>query len=167
MHPAALADEELWRECRMGKSRSGGPGGQHRNKVETMVTITHEPTGISAHADEHRSAIENKQLAFKRLRLALAIQVRRPVPIGDARSELWITRTPGGKIVCSPNHRDYAALLAEALDMIAASRFDTRKSAVRLDVTSSQLIRFVAGHPAALVWWNAHRETLGLHALSR
>ncbi len=164
-HPAALADDALWAQCHMGKSRGSGPGGQHRNKVETLVTITHDPTGIGAHAGENRSATENKSLAFTRLRLALAVQVRMPVPLGDARSELWVSRTNGGKIVCSTKHRDYPTLLAEALDMISACRYDAKKAAIRLDVTTTQLVRFVAEHAPALVWWNARREELGLHGL--
>lgn len=165
LHPAALPDEALWAECTLGKSRSGGPGGQHRNKVETLVTITHEPTGIEAHAGERRSAVENKAVAFTRLRLALAVAIRMPVPTGDVRSDLWITRTPARRIVCSPSHRDFPSLLAEALDIIESTRFDPRKAAARLDVSPTQLVRFIAEHPPALAWWNDRRASLRLHAL--
>lgn len=40
------------------RTRGTGPGGQHRNKVESCVIATHRPTGISARADmrsQHRS----------------------------------------------------------------------------------------------------------------
>ncbi|GMV27465.1 MAG: hypothetical protein AMXMBFR58_34960 [Phycisphaerae bacterium] len=156
-HPATLPDDELWSQCHVGKSRSSGPGGQHRNKVETLVTITHDPTGVAAHAGERRSAVENSKVAMFRLRLALAVKIRCPVPIGDARSDLWRSRTKDRRIVCNPEHRDFPSLLAEALDMIEACRYDAAKAATRLDVSTTQLVRFVAEHPAAMTWWNQRR----------
>jgi RF-1 domain len=164
-HPASIAEDLLLSQCHTGKSRSGGPGGQHRNKVETMVTITHEPTGVAAHAGERRSAEENRRVAFFRLRLSLAVEVREPVPIGDARSDLWISRTAGSRISCNPGHADFPSLLAEALDMIHACRYDAKKAALRLSVTPSQLIKFVAEHPHALALWNRRRAEIGAHPL--
>lgn len=164
-HPAALEEAELLRQCEKERSRSGGPGGQHRNKVETMVSLTHTPTGVEAHAGERRSVRENMPVAVRRLRLALAVRVRCPVPLGEARSALWLSRTRGGRIVCSVEHRDYPAMLAEALDMVGACGLDAKKAALRLGVTPTQLVRFVGDHPPALEWWNAGRLAAGEHPL--
>jgi hypothetical protein len=120
---------------------------------------------LEAHAGERRSASENRQVAIFRLRLLLAVGVRTPVPIGDARSALWRSRCQGGRIVCNPAHRDYPALLAEALDMIAASNLDPRKAAIRLECTPSQLIRLVKDHPPAMAWWNRQRAARRAHPL--
>ena len=48
-------------------TRGSGPGGQHKNKVETCVVITHIPTGLSERCQDTRSQYKNLELAKKRL----------------------------------------------------------------------------------------------------
>jgi protein subunit release factor B len=48
--------------------RSRGPGGQRKNKTETAVRLRHLPSGITVIATEHRSQVQNRNLAFQRLR---------------------------------------------------------------------------------------------------
>lgn len=169
-HPASLPEPELLAQCTIGKGRSSGPGGQHRNKVETMVILLHVPSGVQVHADERRSAMENRKVAIQRLRLALATEVRTP-PIprdvwGDVRSDLWRSRvTRDGKIACSPSHRDYPTMLAEAMDVIAASGNDVKKAALRLSCSMSQLLKLIKDHPPALAKVNAFRRDRGKHTL--
>lgn len=43
--------------------RGSGPGGQHRNKTETAVQLTHLPTGLKVEISSGRSLHQNKQLA--------------------------------------------------------------------------------------------------------
>ncbi|MFZ4572997.1 MAG: peptide chain release factor family protein [Phycisphaerales bacterium] len=164
-HPATLEDKDLLASCTVGKGRSGGPGGQNRNKVETLVTLLHDPTGVDSHAGERRSAIENRAVAIKRLRLALAVRLRCPVPLGEIRSPLWVSRCKDSRIVCSVDHRDFASLLAEAMDVIAAAEFDLKRAALRLCCSTSQLIKLLQDHPPAIVAVNAERASRGLHPL--
>ena len=49
-------------------SKSSGPGGQNKNKVETAVKVTHILTGISVSAVEERSQYLNKKNALLRLK---------------------------------------------------------------------------------------------------
>ncbi len=165
LHPAAFEEERLLNECTMSRGRGSGPGGQHRNKVQTQVTMMHTPSGVSARAGERRESEVNKRIAIRRLRIELAVRVRVDVPDGEIRSALWRSRCKNQRVVCSVDHVEYSAMLAEALDVGLACGWDMKKAAVRLDVSLSQLVRLIAKHPAALVHLNAQRAEAGLHPL--
>ncbi|MFQ5745867.1 MAG: peptide chain release factor-like protein [Gemmatimonadota bacterium] len=88
-HPPPADDEALLAECRVETFRAGGPGGQHQNKTESGVRLTHLPTGISATARESRSQHRNRKVALERLRAALEEAARTEPPRIP-------TRTPAG-----------------------------------------------------------------------
>lgn len=55
----------------MDTFRSSGAGGQHRNKTDSSVRLTHLPTGIVVTATEERSQHQNRTVAWARLEAAL------------------------------------------------------------------------------------------------
>ncbi len=76
--PGARAD--LLSECRVDTFRSGGKGGQHQNKVESGVRLTHRPTGLVVASRKHRSQHRNREDALQRLRAKLEALDRKAPP---------------------------------------------------------------------------------------
>jgi hypothetical protein len=158
-HPAQLPIDDLLADCDMRRTRRSGPGGQHRNKVETAVVIEHRPTAIHAEANERRSQEQNRQVALHRLRIKLAI-THRTNP-ASVPSELWQARTAGGKLSVNGEHDDFPGLLAEALDWIAVAEFDLAGAAESLGVSSSQLVKLLKIEPETLALVNRERQAHG------
>ena len=164
-HPACLPEEALLKQCEERRTKGSGPGGQHRNKVETKVVLTHVPTGITSQAGERRHQDQNRRMAIRRLRLALAVGVRTRGGADGAPSALWRSRCRGGRVACNPDHADFPALLAEALDVLAAAAWDSKRAGAILGCTPTQVVRLLADHPPALVALNAARAAAGLPGL--
>jgi hypothetical protein len=170
VHPASIPIEQLLRDVEFRTTRGPGPGGQHRNKSDTMVRLTHRPTGIHSQAGERRSLDLNKSIALHRLRVALALQHRSAVeePGPSALFEpsaTWRSRVRGGLLRVNPRHEDFPALLAETLDLLAHVGDELPRAARLLGVTSSQLVRFLGLEPAALAAINARRKAAGMAPL--
>jgi hypothetical protein len=130
------------------------------------VVLVHRPSGIDAEASERRSQAENLRNALFRLRLKLALKIRRPVGADEPPSPLWRSRCRGGRLVVSPEHDDFPAILAEALDVLAAHSFDLKPSSAALGCTPSQLLKLLRAEPRALLLVNDRRQSAGLHPLA-
>jgi len=165
-HPATLEEHALLKDCEIEFGRVRGPGGQHRNRVDTAAWIVHKPTGVESQATERRHQGQNRAKAIFRLRLKLAIKVRTWTSRDRHQpSELWESRRQGEKLPVNPTHSDYPALLAEALDLVVARGFDVAGAAGRLGITMSQLARLIRHEKAAFAMVNDGRERRGLPRL--
>lgn len=164
MHPAALDAMELLKACREIRTKRTGPGGQHRNKVESAIVLIHPPTGISVEASERRSQAENRDVAVRRMRMKLAVEHRVPASAAGA-SDRWRSRVRDRRLVIAAGHEDFPTLLAEALDCLQEARWQVSPAAEKLGITTSQFTGFLRKAPAAWAAVNTHRLATGLPTL--
>ncbi|WP_238146732.1 peptide chain release factor-like protein [Ornithinimicrobium murale] len=77
-------------DVRVDTYRDTGPGGQHRNKTDSAIRITHLPTGIVVTAAEERSQHQNRAVAWDRLRTELERQAahRAHEQVNGTRTEI-------------------------------------------------------------------------------
>ena len=66
------------KECQVETFRSSGKGGQHVNKTESAVRITHLLTGIVSTCQDERSQLQNKRKCLNQLRSKLEALNKQP-----------------------------------------------------------------------------------------
>ncbi len=163
-HPASLPLDELKKACETRATKGSGPGGQHRNKVQTAIVLKHVPSELTGAASESRSQAANLKKATFRLRMRLAID-RRTEQLDATPSALWSSRARGGKLAINEQHDDFPALIAEALDWIH-HRGDIKPAAEGLGVSTSQLVKLLRKEPQALGLVNDERQARDLPRLN-
>ena len=130
------------------------PRGPKSEQSRDSGGLDPRPDRVKCPGERARSQGENRAVALKRLRIELALSVRRPIDLGGARayapSPLWLRRCRGGRIVVSPDHDDFPAVLAEALDVLHAGSFDPRIAGLALGCSPSQLIKLLKEEPRAM-----------------
>ena len=150
-------DATLSRDCEERYFRASGPGGQHRNKVETAVLLVHGPSGLTAQAVESRHREENRRKALRRLRDTLALQVRGPFDLDSPKlpPEFIAQRTADGRLSVNQKNPVYPLIVATALDALTAAGGSYVVAAKALGLSTSQLIRFLQSDPQV---WRTVRE---------
>jgi peptide chain release factor 1 len=125
-------------DLRIEAFRAGGPGGQHMQKNETAVRVTHLPTGISVACSDARSQHQNREKALRLLRARLydlrqkqqeeelARQRREQVRTGDRSEKIRTYNFPQDRIT---DHR--AGVTVHGIQARLAGDIDDLIEAVR------------------------------------
>lgn len=156
-------DAKLLAECDVHLYRASGPGGQHRNKVSSAVRLRHRPSDITVTATERRSQHENKAKALTRLRAALALYARAPLP----NEIIWPETVQIRERRLRVNEKNPALhqVTGLVLDAVQAAGGKTHDAAECLGITPSSLTKFLAAHPKAWAEANRIRREAGLRVL--
>ncbi|MCY4455826.1 MAG: peptide chain release factor-like protein [Chloroflexi bacterium] len=162
-----LQDAALLAQCDFDRFRASGPGGQKRNVTDSAVRLRHRPSGVSAEANESRSQHENRARALRRLRRALALQLRVPVTLdGYSRvPEIEAVRTGGGRISVGRRDARFLPAVAALLDVLEAAGWRVGDAARAAGVSTASLGRVLAQDPAVWRAANQRRRAHGLSAL--
>lgn len=161
--PWNLPDEKLLADCRLDSFVASGPGGQHRNRKNTAVRITHLPTKITTVNADSRSHRENQIHALRSLRHKLALELRREIDPITYRPPDFLNGYPALRM--SEKNPLYPETVAQVLDVLQAAHQEIPKAAVLLGVSSSALTRFLHDDPPLWTHVNQLRADLGMSAL--
>ena len=137
------SDDALIAQCEVDRYRASGAGGQHRNKTDSAVRLRHKLTGISAIGEDSRSQSENKLHAVRRLRSALALQVREPVTSISPRLSAFVAAGTAPQGVKTRLTGEYWAAIGELLDLLVANNLEIATTAQQLGITTGAMSKLL------------------------
>jgi len=162
-----LDDGALVAQCDVDTFRASGPGGQKRNKTDSAVRLRHRPTGVMSQAVESRSQHENRARALRRLRLALALEVRGSIDVETYRpsATLIACAREHGKLAVGLRDPRRPGVIAEVLDVLFACGGRLSIAARHLGVTTANLSAFIGADGKVKATVNQRRRQLDLNPL--
>src|SRR5207248_7723227 len=117
-----LSDSQLLEQCEVDTYRASGPGGQKRNKTSSAVRLRHSSSGLIVIAEESRSQHENKAKALRRLRKALYLELREPLPNEPQQHPDFVNARDGdGRLALRVKDPRFWPAVGVVLDVLAAT----------------------------------------------
>ena len=161
-----LADDVLLRQCEVDTYRASGPGGQKRNKTSSAVRLRHVPSGLIVIAEESRSQHENKAKALRRLRKALYLELREPIPtlLPEAialHPEYAAARSKDDRLHLGAKDPRFWPAVGVILDVLVAVELRISDAAELLGVSTGNLNGFLETDPKVWQQVNVLRARFG------
>ena len=141
-----VAIEIADKDVKVDTYRASGAGGQHVNKTESAIRLTHLPTGIVVNCQDERSQIKNREKAFAILKSKLydyyqtqanaeyAAARRSQVGTGDRSERIRTYNFPQGRVT---DHR--IGLTLYSIDSFMNGNIDEMVEALRLADQTAKL----------------------------
>jgi hypothetical protein len=169
---ADLSDRQLLAQCELDTYRASGPGGQKRNKTSSAVRLRHPPSGLIVIAEESRSQHENRARALKRMRQALYLKVRDPLPPESLASGA-LAGSPavgnvidgGGRLHLGRKDTRFWPVAGLVLDVLEAAGAQVSTTATALGISTGNLMAFLATDSKLWEQANLLRSRFGLKPL--
>jgi len=141
------SDDALIGQCEVDRYRASGPGGQHRNKTESAVRLRHKLSGVSAIGEDSRSQAENKIHAVRRLRSAIALEVREPIQlqgfVPSARLAAFVAAGTAPLGAKTRHTGEYWTSIGELLDLLVGNGLEIGTTAQLLGITTGALSKLL------------------------
>lgn len=139
-----LPDDVLVDQCTVHAYRASGPGGQKRNKTSSAIRLHHHPSGVIVQAEEERSQHINRRRAVKRLRMALATHLLRPIDLERyARPPALDPFLHDRRLQNRPGQPQVLHAVNEVLSLLAAAEGRLSMVAERLGVSTASVAKFL------------------------
>jgi len=159
-------DDRLLVGCDVHTYRASGPGGQHRNRTDSAVRLAHRPTGVTVTATESRSQHENRARALRRLRKAVALEVREPPPAEPCPAVRQAVADPAWPRI-GRRSTEYLLVAAEALDRLADREGRVSDAAEAIGASTASLVKFLSLDDDLWQSANRLRRAFGLKPLRK
>ena len=159
------SDDALVAQCEVDRYRASGPGGQHRNKTESAVRLRHKLSGVTAIGEDSRSQAENKVHAVRRLRAAIALEVREPVLGISPRLAAFVASGTAPLGAKTRQTGEYWTAIAELLDVLVAGGLEIGATAQRLGMTTGALSKLLLHDELVARTVNDLRRARGMRPL--
>ena len=150
-----MTDDELLNQCKTDHFIATGKGGQKRNKTSSAVRLSLKDSAISVTASEDRQQSVNKKRAIRKMRFAIALEIRATV-------QHW-----SGQIDMNSKNSQYPSFVACLIDNLCSKNWQISEVAKSMDVSTAKLIKIIAKDDSLWQLVNIERQKSGYKTLKK
>ena len=129
------------------------------------MRLRHKLTGIAAIGEDSRSQAENKLHAVRRLRAALALELREPVTAISPRLAAFVAAGTAPLGARTRQTGEFWAAIGELLDLLVVQQLEIAKTAQQLGITTGAMSKLLLHDEQVARTVNDLRRAKGLRPL--